>query len=111
MTLYGGFVRIIAPIVRLVVRVEPRCPPLCPTLLVRLHLFFGVAAHGLVHLDVTGDAQQLAVVRVVCQSLHLLHRSPCLHRLDVMHVHAWGDEAFGLAYLAQAVGTSEHLGS
>jgi hypothetical protein len=63
------------------------------------------------HLDVTGNAQQLAVGGIVCQSLHLLHSAPCLHRLDVMHVNAWGDESLSLAQLAQASGTSEHLGS
>ena len=63
------------------------------------------------HLDVTGNTQQLAVAGVVCQSLHLLHRLGCLDWSDVMHVHAWGDEALGLAQLAQASGTSEHLGS
>ena len=70
-----------------------------------------MGSHVLVYLDVTGDAQQLAVVRVVCQSLHLLHRLRLFNGSDVMHVHAWGDEALSLAQLAQASGTSEHLGS
>ena len=57
------------------------------------------------------NTQQLAVGRVVCQSLHLLHRLRLFNWSDVMHVNAWGNEALGLAQLAQAVGTSEHLGS
>jgi hypothetical protein len=70
-----------------------------------------MGAHLLMHLDVAGDAQQLAVVRIVRQSLHLLHRLRLFNGSDVMHVNTSGDEAFSLAQLAQAVGTSEHLGS
>ena len=55
------------------------------------------------------NAQQLAVVRVVCQSLHLLHRLRLFNGSDVMHVNAWSVDAFLQAQLAQAVGTSEHL--
>ena len=57
------------------------------------------------------NAQQLAVGWIVCQSLHLLHSLRLFDWSDVMHVNAWGDEALGLAQLAQSVGTSEHLGS
>ena len=67
--------------------------PSTGSLLVLLHLLFGMRPHVLMHLDVAGDAQQLAVVRVVCQSLHLLHGLGLLHRLDVVHVHAWRDDA------------------
>ena len=43
------------------------------------------------------NAQQLTVVRIVCQLLHLLHRLRLFDRLDVMHVHTWGDETLSLA--------------
>ena len=85
-------------------------PSTC-SLLVLHDLLLGMGAHGLMHLDVAGDAQQLAVVRVVCQSLHLLHRLSLFDRLDMMHVNAWSIDAFLKAQLAQAVGTSEYLGS
>ena len=85
--------------------------PSTGSLLVLLHLLLGMGAHDLMHLDVAGDAQQLAVGWIVRQSLHLLHRLRLFDRSDVVHVHAWGDEAISLAQLAQASGTSEHLGS
>ena len=61
-------------------------------------------------LDMTWDAQQLDVVRVVTQALHLGQRLAALHRHDVMAVHAWGDVPFGLAPLAQPSGPGPHEG-
>ena len=68
----------------------------CP-LLILLYLLLGVGAHVLMHLDVTRNAQQLAVGGIVCQSLHLLHGLGCLNGMDVVYVNAWRDEALGLA--------------
>ena len=70
-----------------------------------------MGAHLLMHLDMTGDAQQLAVGGIVCQPFHLLHRLRLFDGSDVMHVNAWGDEALSLAQLAQTSSTPEHLGS
>lgn len=61
-------------------------------------------------LDMTWDAQQLDVVRVVAQSLHFGQRLAALHRHDMMAVHAWGDEALGLAPLAQPSSPGPHDG-
>ena len=96
---------------RLVVRVVHFEEPLTSSFLILSYLLRCMRPHILMHFDVAGDTQQLTVGGIVCQSLHLLHRAPCLHRLDVVHIHTWGDEAFSLAQLAQAIGTSEHLGS
>ena len=81
--------------------------------LVLRDLLLCMGAHVLMHLDVAGNAQQLAVVGIVTPCTHSVwsfNRLRLFDRSDVMHVHAWGYEALSLAQLAQAVGTSEHLG-
>ena len=86
--------------------------PLTCSLLVLLHLLLGVRSHLLMHLDVAGDAQQLAIGGIVTPCTHSVwsfDRLGLLDGSDVMHVHTSGDEALGLAPLAQAVGTAEHL--
>jgi hypothetical protein len=64
-----------------------------------------------VNFDMMFNAQQLTVGGIVRQPLHLLHRLRLFNRSEVMHVNAWSVDAFLQAQLAQAVGTSEHLGS
>ena len=86
--------------------------PLTGSRLVLSHLLLGVRSHLLMHLDVAGDAQQLAVGGIVTPCTHSVwafDRLGLLDGSDVMHVHTSGDEALGLAPLAQAVGTAEHL--
>ena len=82
-----------------------------PSCLVLLHLLLSVSVHRLVGLDVAGYAEQTAVAWRVCQSLHLLNALGCLHWRDVVHIHPWRVDALLKAFLAQSVGSLEHLSS
>lgn len=76
------------------------------------HLLLCMGVHVLMHLDVARNTQQLAVGGIVTPCTHSVwafDRLGLLDGSDVMHVHTSGDEAIGLAQLAQATGTSEHL--
>jgi hypothetical protein len=53
-----------------------------------------------VGLDVAGNAQQLDVVHIVCQSLHILFGLGRLYRHLVMTVNTGGDIPFPSAPLA-----------
>ena len=86
--------------------------PLTCSFLVLLHLLLGVRSHLLMHLDVARNTQQLAVGGIVTPCTHSVwafDRLGLLDGSDVMHVYTSGDEAIGLAQLAQATGTAEHL--
>ena len=114
MTLYGGFWWVIH-LVGLIVWVVGFHEALPCPLLVGLHLLAGVAPHLLVGLDVAGDAQQLDVVDVVGQPLHLLFGLGRLDRHLVMTVNAGGDiwhttlgNAVSLASLAKSASPLPH---
>ena len=94
-----------------VVRVVAFHESLACSLLVLLHLLLGMRPHVLMHLDMAGDTQQHDVVGIIASGSHTVGAFHCLgllNRSDVMHVHAWRDDAFLQAHLAQSVGASEH---
>ena len=91
-----------------IVRVVSLQEPLPCSLLVGFHLLLAMTVHFLMSFNMTGNAQQADVVRVIAEAFHLLHRSPTFHGHDVVAVNTWRYESLLTASLAEPVGTSPH---